>query len=325
MSDILDLSIRVSKVDSTVLIYGESGVGKEVIANIIHKNSPRSESGSFIKINCGAIPNDLLESELFGYEEGAFTGAKKEGKPGIFELADGGTLFLDEIGNLSLDLQAKLLRVIQFKEIMRVGGVQSKHINTRLITATSQNLEDLLRLGQFRKDLYYRLHVVPITIPALRQRPDDILPMILHYLKKYNAKYNMEKTLSRDVKEMLINYDWPGNVRELKNCIERILVVSKKNIIRIDDLPKSISSQYNKINDFDDFHTFESLNDLIDHIEKKALLKSFSQHKSTRKVAQDLKISQSAVMRKLKKHHLHIQKKLGSVEAWSMMNGDLNA
>ncbi len=308
MFDIYDLALRIAKVDSTVLIYGESGVGKEVVANVIHEQSPRSQNGSFIKLNCGAIPSDLLESELFGYEEGAFTGAKKSGKMGIFELADGGTLFLDEIGNLSLSLQAKLLRVLQFQEFMRIGGVEPKKIDTRLIAATSKNLDNLLETGEFRKDLYYRLHVVPITIPPLRERPEDILPIMFHYLKIYNNKYSMDKTLSHDARELMINYQWPGNVRELKNCIERILVISKGSVIQNSDLPNRILSSFK--NSFTQLDELDSLKNMLDHVEKDALIKAFNTHRSTRKVAYALGISQSAVIRKIKKHNLSIDKKL---------------
>ena len=308
MFDIYDLALRIAKVDSTVLIYGESGVGKEVVANVIHEQSPRSQHGSFIKLNCGAIPSDLLESELFGYEEGAFTGAKKSGKMGIFELADGGTLFLDEIGNLSLSLQAKLLRVLQFQEFMRIGGVEPKKIDTRLIAATSKNLDELLETGEFRKDLYYRLHVVHITIPPLRERPEDILPIMFHYLKIYNQKYSMDKTLSHNARELMINYQWPGNVRELKNCIERILVISKGSVIQSSDLPNRILSSFK--NSFNQINELDSLKNMLDQVERDALINAFNTHRSTRKVAYALGISQSAVMRKIKKHNLSIDKKL---------------
>ena len=239
---------------------------------------------------------------------GAFTGAKKNGKMGIFELADGGTLFLDEIGNLSLPLQAKLLRVLQFQEFMRIGGVEPKKVNTRLIAATSKNLDALLESGEFRKDLYYRLHVVPITIPPLRDRPEDILPIMFHYLRIYNEKYSMDKTLSHDAREMMINYDWPGNVRELKNCIERILVISKGSVIQNSDLPNRIFNSYES--DFSGLNELGSLRNMIDHVEKEALIKAFNTHGSTRKIAYVLGISQSAVIRKMKKHNLSIDKRL---------------
>lgn len=303
MEETIELALRVARVDSTVLIKGESGAGKEIIANIIHKQSHRSETGSFIKINCGAIPGQLLESELFGYEEGAFTGAKRLGKPGMFELANNGTLFLDEIGDLPHELQVKLLRVLQFKEIIRVGGVKTQKINIRLITATSKNLEELLKKGEFRNDLYYRLNVVPITAPALRERPDDILPLVVFYLDQFNKKYDYSKSFSSEAIEVLTSYQWPGNVRELVNLIERLVVTTRGDIISVADLPSSIP-QKEDLAGIVGNHTADSLKEILDAVEREALVKAFKDHGSSRKVAGALKISQSAVMRKARKHHV---------------------
>ncbi|MBU3914943.1 sigma 54-interacting transcriptional regulator [bacterium] len=235
---VLETAYRIANVDSTVLVLGESGVGKDRIAHIIHESSLRNESGSFIKINCGAIPAELLESELFGYERGAFTGASKEGKVGYFEIADKGTIFLDEIGELSKKLQVKLLAVIQDQKISRVGGTKEKPVDIRIIAATNRNLEEMVRQGDFREDLFYRLNVVPILIPPLRERKEDIPFLLIHYLENFNRKYNREISLSQTAINMLCTYNWPGNIRELANLIERIVVTSQETLIKPAHLPK---------------------------------------------------------------------------------------
>ena len=237
MRNLLDLAVRVARVDSTILLLGESGVGKEVMARFIHSCSTRGIDQPFITVNCGAIPEQLLESELFGYETGAFTGARKEGKAGMFELANGGILFLDEIAELPLKLQVKLLHALQEKEIMRVGGTKPIKVNIRIITATNKDLKTLVRNGQFREDLYYRLNVVPMLIPPLRARREDILPLAVHYLTYYNKKYTLKKMLSNELMEELLYYDWPGNVRELANFMERMIVTSEKEILTKQDFP----------------------------------------------------------------------------------------
>lgn len=307
MEETIELALRVAKVDSTVLIRGESGAGKEIIANIIHKQSSRSESGSFIKINCGAIPGQLLESELFGYEEGAFTGAKKIGKPGMFELANDGTLFLDEIGDLPHELQVKLLRVLQFKEIIRLGGVKTQKINVRLITATSKNLEELMKKGEFRSDLFYRLNVVPITVPALRERSDDILPLVVFYLDRFNKKYDYAKSFSSEAMEVMTCYKWPGNVRELVNMIERLVVMTRTDIITVGDLPSSIPRKKDLFKLMEN-NSAGSLKEIMDLVEKDTLIKAFKEHGSSRKVAKALKLSQTSVIRKSKKHNMIFKK-----------------
>jgi len=230
MRKIVETAKKIAPFDSTVLITGESGTGKEVIARFIHKNSKRAKK-PFIAVNCGAIPDELLEAELFGYKKGAFTGASTD-KKGIIEEANGGTLLLDEIGDLPLNLQVKLLRVIQEEEIRPLGSNKAKKVNVRFIAATNKNLEKLVKEGKFREDLYYRLNVIRIDIPPLRKRREDIIPLAKFFIKKYSAKYSLPpKSLSQKAEKELINYRWPGNVRELENTIERVLLTSSGKII----------------------------------------------------------------------------------------------
>ncbi|MCW3807320.1 sigma-54-dependent transcriptional regulator [Plebeiibacterium marinum] len=233
LKKVLGLIKKVSKTDSSILILGESGTGKELFANAIHSNSNRKEK-PFIKVNCAAIPENLIESELFGYEKGAFTGAVIS-KPGKFELANNGTLFLDEIGELPLTVQSKLLRAIQEQEIERLGGVKTKKINIRLISATNRNLEEEVNKGKFREDLYYRLNVMPISVPSLRDRKDDI-PLLVHFfMEKFNRKIGADITsISSKALKKLIDYNWPGNVRELENIIERSYILSSGNKLDVD-------------------------------------------------------------------------------------------
>ncbi len=242
MQRIVELSARVADVDSTVLITGESGTGKEMLARLIHRLG-RGDKKPFITINCGAIPDQLLESELFGYEGGAFTGAKKEGKPGMFELAHSGTLFLDEVGELPLALQVKLLRALQEKEVVRVGGTKPVPIDARIITATNKDLALMLKEKAFREDLYYRLMVVPIHIPPLRERGEDIPPLVSHFIDEFNRHFGFRKTISPEVMDKLISHDWPGNVRELKNAVERMIVISHGNEVTPADLPGFVHSK----------------------------------------------------------------------------------
>lgn len=229
-SSILNIARKISRMDSTVLILGETGVGKEIVAQYIHKHSMRDDK-PYIKINCGAIPQNLLESELFGYVPGAFTGASAKGKSGMFELADTGTLFLDEIGELPINLQSALLRVLQDHEVTRVGGQKSKKVDVRIVAATNQNLEEMIEEGTFRSDLYYRLNVVSINIPPLRERKDDIPKLAEKTLENLNQKYGVHKVMSPHFIRHLLRGDWPGNVRELRNFIEKQFVLSDETIL----------------------------------------------------------------------------------------------
>jgi len=239
MAEVLKIIHRVAPTNSTVLIQGESGTGKELVARAIHRNSPRAER-PFVAINCAALTETLLESELFGHEKGSFTGAVAQ-KKGKIELAEGGTLFLDEIGELGLGLQAKLLRVLQERELERVGATRAIPVDVRLIAATNRNLADAVQAGQFRDDLFYRLNVVAINMPALRERREDIPALAEHFVAKYSKKLKTRvKTLSPEARAYLVGYDWPGNVRELENAIERALVLGTAEVILTDDLPEAV-------------------------------------------------------------------------------------
>jgi DNA-binding NtrC family response regulator len=235
IQDVLSTVARVAKTDSTVLIRGESGTGKELVARAIHTLSDRA-SKNFISLSCAAIPETLLESELFGYEKGAFTGATRR-KEGRFELADSGTLFLDEIGDLSLETQVKLLRVIEAQEFERLGGKETIKVNVRIISATNQDLERKIKEKSFREDLYYRLNVVSIFIPPLHERKEDILPLVEHFIQKYNQKTGKNiQGITREAKDILLSYPWTGNIRELENVIERAIVLSRGEAIDKSDL-----------------------------------------------------------------------------------------
>ncbi|MFZ5944531.1 MAG: sigma 54-interacting transcriptional regulator [Bacillota bacterium] len=303
MLKVIDLALRVSQVDSTVIITGESGVGKEVIAKKIHLLSKR-KNNSLIKINCGAIPENLLESELFGYEGGAFTGAKRDGKPGMFELASGGTLFLDEIGDLPLNLQVKLLRVLQEKEIVRVGGVKPIKVDTRIIAATNKDLTLMVRRGTFREDLFYRLNVVNIQIPPLRNRTDDLPPLISTILKKLNTKYGKQKNLSESVVECLLQYNWPGNIRELENTLERLVVLVNDDKIQVHNLPDFMQSIDKQSSDVVTLNSIAPLKKAVEEMENQLLKKALKEYGTTRKVAKVLEVNQSTIVRKMKQYNI---------------------
>ncbi|WP_053956148.1 sigma 54-interacting transcriptional regulator [Inediibacterium massiliense] len=298
MLEIARIAKRVAKVDTTILILGETGVGKEEIAKFIHKNSNRRRK-QFIKVNCGAIPNTLIESELFGYEKGAFTGANRQGKMGLFEVANGGTLFLDEIGELPLDMQVKLLRVLQENEIKRVGGIESIKVDVRILAATNRNLEKMVKENQFREDLYYRLNVVPICIPSLRERRGDILPLVRHFLSELNEKYGWNKRMSKDALEVLYEYDWPGNVRELKNIVERVFIMSNDHEITCEDLPKTICMKNTSSRLIEEI---VPLKEAISIVEKELLEKAFEKYQNVRGAAKALGIDASTFVRKRQKY-----------------------
>ena len=236
---LLSVADNIAPLDSTVLLFGESGSGKEVFANYIHERSRRKDK-PMITVNCAAFPENLIEAELFGYEKGSFTGANREGKIGLAEAADGGTLFLDEINSLSLGVQGKILRMIEEKSIQRIGAVRSKCVDFRLITATNRDLLDMVHKGTFREDLYYRLHVIPLTIPPVRSRQEDIVPLCLHFLEYFCKKYNMRKNFSDSVLEQIQHYQWPGNVREIRNFVERMVVMTPAATTDITSIPSGM-------------------------------------------------------------------------------------
>lgn len=301
MKAIKDTIIKIAPTDITVLIQGESGVGKEVVAKLIHNLSMRNRY-PLIKINCGMIPENLMESELFGYESGAFTGANKTGKIGKIELANHGTLFLDEIGEMPLSLQVKLLEFLQDREIIRVGGTQKIKIDTRVIVATNRDLQIMVNEGSFRNDLFYRLNVLPINIPPLRERQEDIPSLIEYFLESFNERYKMNKRLDPEVEKAFQEYNWPGNVRELIHFIERIMVTSDTELIMPENLPEILlsksSTPHQKIICTDLMPLKKAKNELEAQLVKRA----YEIYKSTYKVGKVLEIDQSTVVKLLKKH-----------------------
>lgn len=303
MEEALNLVGRVAQSPATVLILGESGTGKELIARAIHYSSPRAEK-PFLKMNCAALPENLLESELFGHEKGAFTGAVAR-RIGRFEQADQGSIFLDEIGDLSPSLQMKLLRVLQEKEFERVGSSQTIRTDVRVIAATNRNLEEAIKKGNFREDLYYRLNVVTIALPPLRERKEDIPPLIEYFLKKYNQENNKKVTsLSKEAKDLLRQYDYPGNVRELENIVERAVVLCRGEILTAQDLPLNVR-------DIKAEGTLErargrrSLPEALEEIEKQEIMKALEKSGGVQtKAAEELGISERVLRYKMKKHKI---------------------
>ncbi|MCC0645651.1 MULTISPECIES: sigma-54 interaction domain-containing protein [unclassified Clostridioides] len=309
MDNIKKVVKRAAASDSSIFINGESGVGKEIIARTIYKYSSRREK-PFIAINCGAIPNELLESEFFGYEEGSFTGAKKKGKKGLFEEANGGTIFLDEIGELPMQMQKKLLRVIQENTITRIGGSKPIKIDVRYISATNISHEDLRNNLKFRQDLYYRLSVIPVKIPPLRERKEDIVPLVEYFLKLYNDKYNREVEVSPKVIELLEEYSWPGNIRELKNIIERFVVLSAKNVIGEDEFNMLINLDMID-NESDDLspivvNGIMNLNDAYKMVDQIMISKAINKYGSITKAAEVIGIYPSTIHRKIKSGYIRV-------------------
>ena len=307
MKKIFLLAKRVGGFDTTVLILGESGAGKEEVARQIHNSSIRRDHALVI-INCGAIPENLLESELFGYEKGAFTGASNAGKIGLLEAADGGTVFLDEVGELPLSFQVKLLRVLETKQVTRVGGIRSKAIDVRFIAATNRNLNKMVQDRTFREDLYYRLNVVSITVPPLRQRREVILPLSLYFLNMFNHKYNQNKVMTPEVIKRMEEYDWKGNVRELRNVVEHMVIMSPNTHLQISDVPWIIR-QCGGRDAAEDSETpapepVTDLNLAVQQLEIRLLEQAKEACGSTREMARYLHIDQSTVVRKLRKYGL---------------------
>jgi len=299
MAEILETVIRAAQFDSNILITGESGVGKGLLAVLIHEASSRTEH-PFVTINCAGIPEDLFESELFGYEPGAFTGASAKGKKGLLEVGDKGTVFLDEIGDMSLRLQAKLLRVIEEKEMTRLGSTRTIKLNVRIIAATNQDIPTMIEQKIFRQDLFFRINTISVMIPPLKERIEDIIPLIQHFTKKLNERYHIRKRFSPQAAQMLMSYQFPGNVRELSNIVEQAFLMSKNDLVDALDLPVQVMSTLDTqrliVNGGD-----KSYNDIVNLMEYKILKNAVEKYGSTHKAARNLKISQSTVVRKLKK------------------------
>lgn len=297
MSDINELILHIADIDSNVLITGETGVGKSMVAQMLHMVSSRAE-GPFVEINCGAIPPALIESELFGYEKGAFTGADRNGKIGKIELADKGVLFLDEVGELPPELQVKLLQVIQQKTISRVGGLERIDVDFRLVAATNKDLTRSVREGTFREDLFYRLNVINIKIPPLRERRDDILPLIMGFLDQFNDRYKRNTAISPEALDLMELYDWPGNIRQLENFIERLVVTARKDVISENDLPDEFIFLEKKQPDLEG----SSLSEMMEEFEKEIFVSAFRKYRTSVAVGRALGIGQTTAARKLRKY-----------------------
>lgn len=312
MHEVFDVIESILEYDLPLLITGESGTGKTTIAKCIYFSRFNSE-GEFVHVNCSAIPESLMESELFGYEKGSFTGAEKL-KKGLFEAAENGVILLDEIGEMPLALQTKILNVIQEKKFYRVGGTKPVETNARVIAATNQDLQELVEKGLFRKDLYFRLNVIPINIPPLRERREDILPLIEQVLTEVNVKYNSSKSIDNKVMNILIAYDWPGNIREVRNFVERMVLLSKHDLISESDLPADIIHQVetNRIGEITKVYSSDDdriirledgkpLKDMITELENKIIDRAIKKYGSVKKASLVLEIDESTITRKRKK------------------------
>ena len=304
--DLADLCVRLGQVDATVLIKGESGVGKEFAAQLIHSNSNRRHK-AMVTVNCAAIPESLFESELFGYEPGAFTGASKQRKRGLFEASEGGNLFLDEIGEMPLNTQAKLLRAIQEKIITRVGGTIPINVDVRIIAATNRNLQEMMQNKEFRNDLYFRLNVIPVVVPPLREKKVEIPFLVDHFIHKFNAKYHLHKRIDEREIKALMNYDWPGNIRELENLIERLIVTYPGEVIRHINL-QDIETTINEGIKYESFAGFK-LQTAIEQLERQMIKNSLETLGSTRKAALELGVSQPTIVRKAAKYNIPLREK----------------
>jgi PAS domain S-box-containing protein len=307
MANLAKLIDKIAVTDATVLILGETGVGKEFFARAIHRASPRADK-TFFKLDCTTIPENLIESELFGYVAGAFSGAHVKGKPGLFEMADRGTLFLDEIGELPLAMQVKLLRAIQDQEIIPVGSTRVRKVDVRIVAATNRELENEVEHERFRSDLYYRLRVAVLTIPPLRERPDDIMPLAHYFLNKYAAKYKKELRFGPEIEAVFLSHRWSGNIRELENLIESLVVTCDRPVVDPADLNNCMrreceepkQSLYERLNTRD-----RSLKEILRDIEREILTGALQVHGSMAKVAEALKVDRSTIFRKIKRGEPH--------------------
>lgn len=304
MLHIMQIASDIGPMDSTVIISGESGVGKEMVANRIVQQSKRAD-GPFVTVNCSAIPETLMESEFFGYEKGAFTGADVRGKIGLFEQADKGTIFLDEIGEVPIQMQGKLLRVIQEGVIRRIGAEEEKKIDVRIIAATNRNLKNEMLEGNFRQDLYYRLNVFPIEIPPLRERKEDIAPLARHFLNKINERYRMNKSITQGAIVELEKYDWPGNVRELGNIIERLALNGHSDVISTMQVSRFLTAETSVTGEEKKGKLWNgNLGDLVGEYEKHILMDVLEDSSSATQAARKLGIDKSTMLRKMKKYNI---------------------
>ncbi|WP_291966535.1 sigma 54-interacting transcriptional regulator [Caloramator sp.] len=296
---------KLARVNSNILIIGESGVGKELFAHAIHNESERNEF-PFVSINCSAIPENLLEAEFFGYEDGAFTGARKGGNIGKFELANGGTIFLDEIGDMPLYMQAKLLRVLQEKEVVRIGSNKVVKLDVRVICATHKNLEQLVDEGKFREDLYYRLNVLSLDIPPLRQRREDIPLLVQRFVEKFYKETGLYREIPEEVMNILCNYDWPGNIRELKNIVERICVNADDTEVTVNDLPASILNKTFRI----EHKKNQGLREIMESIEKEIIISTLKECNNNKSLAASkLNIPRASLYRKIEEYNIESENK----------------
>lgn len=301
MQDLVDKALKVAKQDVTVLIQGESGTGKEVLANLIYNNSLRKNK-PFVKINCAAIPENLIESELFGYEKGSFTGADKKGKVGLFEVASTGTMLLDEITELSMHMQSNLLRVLQENEIMHIGGRERIPVDVRIIAATNMNLREAVTQGRFREDLFYRLNIIPLDLPPLRERTDDIREMVIYFAEQFNKKYHVNSLIDYDTMEIFDNYEWPGNVRELKNVIERLIVTNDGERITRNKVASQIYSDSVVAKALKG--TGKPLIEQVEMFEKRLLEMTLEKALTDSEAARILGINKSTMSKKIKKYRI---------------------
>lgn len=301
MQNLYETIDNVAKYDSTVLLLGESGVGKELLVKRIHDMSQRRQ-GPLVRINCGAIPENLMESEMFGYEKGAFTGAFNQGKIGLIPLANGGTLFLDEIAELVPSIQVKLLRVIQERHFYTIGGVKPVKVDVRFIAATNQALTNMVRAGKFREDLYYRLNVIPIKVPSLKERKEDVSQLIDFFLAKLNARYGMNKAMTPKAIAALTRYDWPGNIRELENTIERLLVTIPSDTITEQLIPVEIR---NKVQELPP-SSGTPLKDLLADYEYHLIQTALEKYHSLSRASKELGVDISTLSRKCKRYRIPV-------------------
>ena len=314
MKQLVSTLLAVSKTDAAILVTGPSGSGKEVLSRMIHESSTRS-SGPLVTINCAAIPESLFESEMFGYEKCAFTVASAGGKKGLIESADSGTLFLDEINSMPLSFQIKLLRVLETKQVTRLGAVRARNVDFRLVCASNEDLHALVEQQRFRSDLFYRINVISVSIPPLHERKQDILPLAMHFLEVFSEKYNYVKTLSQQAEDRLMSYSWPGNVRELRNVIERAVIMSPPQEWEIAQVPIESTSGHGQDSPVlapssgwqGQVYGGQTLREYLGHCEKQLLSELLRQRLTTREIARKLGINLSSVYRKLQKHQLILQ------------------